>query len=344
MRMSENCSGFLLVLALFSAALSAEGLESKDPRLVGERPNASGPPTVISLGIYVLDVDEINDVKQRFSIDMLIDVAWQDPRLALPEGERTGRFRAIPLDTIWTPRILIVNERSLSLQFPRVAEVDDSGNVDYRQRMSGELSTDLLFREFPFDVQRLPIDIISHKYSPDEIIFSLNANLSGDDGSFSAEGWRLRILGAENSEFVLPGERTTRPRLIYFIEAERNMRYYLFTMFLPMTLIIFMSWTAFWLQPDIVPSRIAISTASIFSLIAFGFSIRLTLPAVSYMTRADVFVTGCTLLVFLSLGIAVIGSRWASAGRMEDALRLNAGARWIYVGLFCIVSTIALTI
>jgi len=131
--------------------------------------------------------------------------------------------------------------------------------------------------------------------------------------------------------------------LTYYIEAQRNAQYYLLTMFLPMSLIVFMSWTAFWLQPDIVPARIGISTASIFSLLALGFSIRLSLPAVSYMTRADLFVIGCTLLVFVALGVAVIGSRWANAGRMEHALRLNAIARWVYLGLFCIVVTFAMT-
>ena len=100
---------------------------------------------------------------------------------------------------------------------------------------------------------------------------------------------------------------------------------------------------ALWLQPDIVPARIGISTASIFSLLALGFSIRLRLPAVSYMTRADIFVIGCTLLVFVALGVAVIGSRWASSDRMEQALRLNAIARWAYVGLFGLVATIAMT-
>jgi uncharacterized membrane protein YidH (DUF202 family) len=104
-----------------------------------------------------------------------------------------------------------------------------------------------------------------------------------------------------------------------------------------MSLIVFMSWTAFWIQPNVVPPRIAISTASIFSLIAFGFSVRLSLPRVSYLTRADLFVIGCTLLVFMALGAAVIGSRWASADKMEQAVHLNATARWVYAALFLVV-------
>lgn len=319
---------------LFSGALSAQSVESADPGLVGERPNANGAATIITASVYLIDIDEIDDVGQQFSVDMFMSITWQDPRLALPENDRAGQIRTIPLNEIWSPRGMIVNDRGLSRQLPMVADVDALGNVQLRQRLSGELAANLDFKEFPFDIQRLPIDIVSYQYPTDELRFSPTARILGDADLFSAEGWQFRILEPELGEFTVPGAGVTRPRLTLLIEAQRNGQYYLLTMFLPMSLIVFMAWTVFWLQPNIVPPRIAISTASIFSLIALGFSMRLDLPRVSYITRADQFVLGCTLLVFLALGVAVIGSRWASADRMERALQLNAIARWAYVGLF----------
>ena len=336
--------GLLLIVMQFSTAVAAQGLESTDLRPVGERPTPSGEATLVTFGIFIFDIDEIDDVNQRFSVDMFVLISWHDPRLALPEDEQVGRNRSLPLDEIWSPRGLIVNDRGLSRQLPRIATVTDQGNVVFRQRLSGELAVALELNEFPFDTQRLPIDFVSYEHSPDELRFSVNTDLRGDAGAFSAAGWRMKIIEPEYGEFTVPAVGVVRPRFTYYIEAQRISQYYLLTMFLPMSLIVFMSWTVFWLQPDIVPARIGISTASIFSLLALGFSIRLGLPAVSYMTRADLFVMGCTLLVFVALGVAVIGSRWASADRMERALRLNAVARWVYVGLFALVVTIALTL
>ena len=334
--------GLLLIVTQFSIAVAAQGLESTDLHLVSERPNPSGEATLITVGIFIFDIDEIDDVNQRFRVDMFTLFAWHDPRLALPEDERAGRNRSLPLDEIWTPRGLIINDRGLSRQLPQNANIDDLGNVVYRQRLSGELAVTLELSEFPFDMQRLPIDFVSYQHSPDEVRFSVNTDILGDAGSFSAAGWRMRIVEPEYGEFTVPAVGVVRPRVTYYIEAQRNTQYYLLTMFLPMSLIVFMSWTVFWLQPDIVPARIGISTASIFSLLALGFSIRLSLPAVSYMTRADLFVIGCTLMIFVALGVAVIGSRWANSDRMEQALRLNAVARWAYVGLFGLVATISL--
>ena len=172
--------GLLLIITQFSTALGAQGLESTDPSLVGERPNPSGMATLVTFGIYLLDIDEIDDVNQRFSVDMFMIVTWHDPRLALPDDERIGQNRTLPMNEIWTPRGLIVNDRGLSAQLPRIVDIDDLGNVAYRQRLSGELAVAMQLKNFPFDKQRLPIDFISYLYSPDAVRFSINTDISGD--------------------------------------------------------------------------------------------------------------------------------------------------------------------
>jgi len=334
----------LLAATLFSAPLNAQGTDSTNARLVAERPNANGASTEVTIRAFLMDIDEIDDVRQRFNVEMFVNIAWHDPRLALPGKDHAGRIRTLPWSEVWTPRGMIVNDRGLSARLPQVVNVDGLGNVVYRQRFSGELAVDLDLQDFPFDSQQLPITIISYQYSPDEVRFSTNAILAVNDEGFSIEGWTFELLETQFGEFSIPAAGVVRPQMTFILEARRNARYYLLTMFLPMSLIVFMSWTAFWIQPNVVPPRIAISTASIFSLIAFGFSVRLSLPRVSYLTRADLFVIGCTLLVFLALGAAVIGSRWASADKLEQAVRLNATTRWVYAALFLVVAVATATI
>jgi hypothetical protein len=331
----------LILFGSFSLAALAEDPESPVLTTSGERPSLNGEPTQVEIGLYVIDVDEIDDVNQRFSVDMFIAARWHDDRLALPAAMRKGQKRLLPVDTVWTPRVLFLNDRGLTPQLRQLLEVDDLGNVEYQNRLSGELAANLEFEEFPFDVQRLPIDIVSYANTTDEMQFSIDSQVVADTAKFSIEGWKLTAPKPEVGVFVSPADGVSLPRLTYVIEASRDSQYYLLTMLVPMALIIFMAWTVFWLQPNIVPPRIAISTASIFSLIALGVSIRLGLPKVSYLTRADVFVLGCTLMVFLALGVAVIGSRWASSDRIEKALKANAIARWLYMILFIVVAYVA---
>ncbi len=342
-RPARRCiAGFLL--ALYGGCLLAQGLGPAANPLVEERPNAAGEPTPITVGVLFLDIADVDAVQQQFKADMFFRIAWQDGRLALPKDQRAGQTRIVPREQVWTPKGVIINDRGLKTQLPLVVEVDDLGNVRYRQRVIGTLAFKARLNNFPFDVQQLPVDFVSYAYSPDEIRFSDESGVIGDSSYVDAEGWSFTLLESDFGEFKIPEDGIVRPRLTFLIEAERDAQYYLLTLFLPMSLIIFMSWMVFWLQPDIVPSRIAISTASIFSLIAFGFSIRLSLPRISYMTVADVFVIGCTMMVFLALSVAVMGSRLANAGRMDHALRLNAIARWAYVGLFCLVIAVVVIV
>jgi len=336
-------SVMILLVGLMAAHVTvAETADTSVAATQLARPDLSAP-TVVDVDIFLIDIVAVDDVKQLFRVDMFMVVGWKDGRLALPPEQRTGSLRPMPMDKIWTPGGLIVNDRGLQAQLARVAEVDDSGNVTYRQRIYGELATNLEFKEFPFDEQQLIIDLISYRYGPEEL--KLNpSKFAGAANGFSAEGWRFEMLEPEVSEYFVPEVNVSKSRLIFKVKAIRDSEYYLLTMMLPMSLIVFMAWTVFWIQPEVVPSRIAISTASIFSLIAFGFSVRLGLPRVSYMTRADVFVLGCTLLVFIALAVAVIGSRWAGSDRLERAIKLNAIARWAYVGLFGLVVFAALNI
>jgi hypothetical protein len=319
-------------------ALAADkSLDVREAKLTGERPNKDGPPTEVRLGIFVFDVDSIDDARQRFSVDMLLHVTWKDERLALRHSQRKGLIRTVPRETVWHPRGLIINARGLSTSLPATVDIDDEGNVQFIQRGTGELAADLKFQRFPFDVQLLPIDVVSYAQPEDQITFALDSEILGDDGSFSVEGWQLTLLEPKLGQYQMPGLNKPRARATFVIGAERETVYYLLTLFIPMALIILMAWSVFWLPPDIIPARVGISTASIFSFVAFGFSVRARLPEVSYITPADFFVTGCTLLVFLALGIVVWGSRLANSERLDQALRISAVARWLYLLLFALM-------
>lgn len=312
-----------------------------DDGLISERPNAGGPPEEISVRFALLDIDDIDDKEQRFSVDAYYEIAWQDHRLAIDPGASSEqRMRTYSLDDIWTPRLTIVNDRGLNVMLPRVADVDIDGNVIMRQRLSGRLAVDLNLQDFPFDAQQLTINIVSYQYPPAELAYSTNSELLADSSTFSADGWRFEILPPEFSLFRLDPDSPGRSRLTLAVEAQRNAGFYVLTLALPMTLILFMAWMVHWIQPEVVPARIGMSTATVFSLIALGVSFRLSLPQIDYLTRADRFVMYSTLLVLLSLGVTVLATRWLHQDRDSDALRLSLAARWALPLAFILIAVL----
>jgi hypothetical protein len=77
----------IALLALLCTEAIAEVPASAESELLGERPSRNGEPTVVEISVFVFDIDEIDDVNQRFNVDMFITARWQDPRLALPVGK-----------------------------------------------------------------------------------------------------------------------------------------------------------------------------------------------------------------------------------------------------------------
>ena len=293
---------------------------------VGSRPNAGGPAEVIQVRLGLLDVVGISDRNQRFSIDAFVEVHWQDPRLAAGTAD-FGDTRTLSADEIWTPRLLIVNNRGVQRQLPDVVTVDRDGNVILRQRLVGDLAADFELREFPFDSQKLRIDIVSYQYSPEELVYSTDSDLVARVESFRSKGWTFEALEPEHSIYRLEEDGRGTSQLSYVLRAERKSGFYALTLALPMTLILFLAWLVHWLPPGVVPPRIGMASATVFSLIAFGVSFRLTLPAIDYLTRADRFVVLSTILVAVSLAVTVFASRLASKDRLEEASRLSRRTR-----------------
>ena len=140
---------WVVLLALLSMEALAVAQSSSETMMQGERPSRNGEPTVIEISVFVIDIDEIDDVNQRFSVDLFITARWQDHRLALPDVERKGKVRFMMIDDVWTPRVLVINNRGLTNQLREGVEVDDLGNMKYQNRVSGELKVDLEFKQFP---------------------------------------------------------------------------------------------------------------------------------------------------------------------------------------------------
>ncbi len=320
----------LLVSGLLAALACIPGhAEASAEAEIGSRPNAGGPAEVVTVRLGLIDIVEVDDRRQQFSIDAYVEVSWTDPRLVSSSPNRT-EIRSLSAADIWTPRLLVLNDRGLDALLPDVVTVDHSGNVTLRQRLAGSLAADLELQDFPFDTQDLRIDIVSYLYSPEELVFAEDSNIIAQTDSFRSKGWWFGALAPEFSVFRIEESGAGTSLLRFTVQAERKSLFYILTLAMPMTLILFLAWLVHWLPPTVIPPRIAMSSATVFSLIALGVSVRLTLPAIDYLTRADRFVVFATLLLAVSLATTVLASTWASTDKLDAANRLSRRMRVLF--------------
>jgi hypothetical protein len=298
------------------------------------RPHLEGAPTEVSVGLYFLDVSQIDDIAQEFAADVVVRLIWRDPRLADPGAPPT---RVLPLAEIWNPEVGFLNRRAVDLLLPEAVQVDPAGQIVYLQRALATLASPLDLRFFPSDEQDLGVQLVSYRYAPAELDLRVDTTLSGRLEVFSITGWTVELGPVDVVPLALPGADLSRAGMTFRLTAQRERMYYVLIMFLPLVLIALMAWCVFWIDPSLLPSQIAISTASVFTLIAFRFSVSFSLPRISYLTVADQFILAITLLVFIALGQAVLTGRLAKSGKEAFAGSLDRWGRWIYVVILAIL-------
>ena len=122
--------------------------------------------------------------------------------------------------------------------------------------------------------------------------------------------------------------------LDFDLVAHRRVGYYVWKVILPLSMIVVMSWSVFWMDPNNLGPQTGIAATSMLTLIAFLFALGNILPRISYLTTMDRFVMGSSALVFAALLEAIGSGYLASHGRAATAVRIERQCRWLFPTVF----------
>ena len=90
----------------------------------------------------------------------------------------------------------------------------------------------------------------------------------------------------------------------YITNIERNYMYFLSKIYLPIIIILLVSWSVFWINPKEIEARLTVSIVCLLSLIAYTFIVDKDLPKLSYLTIMDFII----LLSYFFSSIPTIGT------------------------------------
>ena len=314
-------------------------------RIANIRPDPKGPPTKVSVQIFVIDIQSVDNVKQQFTADFTLGLAWKDPRLIDTPGDSALIVCKLGLNEVWDPKIQILNRRDAHKRWPEVVEVYADGTVVYVQRFYGTFGAPFDLHSFPFDRQVLPISVVSIP-DVDEVEFVI---VEADRAeTFSIADWSigqgksdLEVLQVADG-LLRGGEQVHLPRLNYQFAVQRHTSYYMWKVMGPLAIIIFMSWAVFWIDPTQIGVQVGIATTAILTLIAFLFSLEARLPRISYLTRIDYFIFGSLTLVFLAFLQAIVTCSLGFQGNIALARRIDVWSRWVFPLSFVLVGIFVL--
>jgi hypothetical protein len=320
---------FAFLSGIADASSVAEAPEPGDS--VATRPDPQGQATRVSVGIFVVDISEIDDAKQTFKADLYVTLRWKDRRL-----ESSDVRRIVQLAKVWHPAVQIVNQRHLERELPQdVVKVDRDGNVVYEQRLEGTFVVPLNLHRFPLDEQVLAFRIVGPGHSSTDVEFVPDEH-SGRAQNFSIMDWMIGSPASQTDPLATPSGRELAG-FNCILTARRLTGAYIYQFVVPLTFIVCMSWAPFWMSPEQLGPRQGIAVTSILTVIAYRFVLASQLPRVAYLTRFDFLLLGCTTLVFLVLVQVVMAHAMLTKAQPERARKLDVWARGVFPALFLVL-------
>lgn len=296
---------------------------------VGFGVKAYSAPKVIDAGIKIQQLSEINLKQKSFDAVTEAILRWHEESLAFRPNEGEMEYRLYKYDEF----VDLLKRQGLIE--PLITFYNSYGRTDFQNdevvlRKDGEITRfirfstgyhldKLNFRNYPFD--RPTISILLDSLLPSSV-FELRFDpfLSGISDEFRNEEWK--VLSTKLIEKTHNSTKTfAHSRLELNVTLSRNLIYYMLRIFVPLLVIVMISWFTFFLKN--YGKRTDVASANLMTFVAFNFILAADLPRIGYMTLLDVTILLSFALLAITILVNVILKRLELAGKIEQAQKVD---------------------
>jgi len=315
-------------------------------------PNGEGP-VLVDIGMYIEGISDIDPVNNTFTVEGFIDMVWCDPRESYDPKE-LGWHKKIFLEDdahgeltlIWWPDITFPNESGGRDTENLELIIFEDGTVEYEERFAVTLEAKFDLAMFPFDTQHLEIQVESLAWSEEYMIFHEEADMIGLSDEFQLPEWEWDAetdLSFHIEEVQEIRDDAPFSEFVIELSVSRRPDFYLLKVFLPMALIVALSWAVFWMVESDLGDRLGISFTGLLTVVAYQFIIGDTLPHLPYLTFMDALINYSFVMMALTVVENVLVHILRTEGRDQFALRVDQSSRLVFpllyfIGLIVIVS------
>lgn len=258
-------------------------------------------PVEVTVNIQINKIYGINTVDETYIVDGYLVASWRSPDIkasgeAVTEtiiyendmaDEKTG-------NEIWVPAFEFINVVEKRNTANRRIIISEKGTVTYNERFNAIFSILTNLRIFPFDTQTFTIRMEAFSYSNEELVFLKGAS---DQDFFTGEisdEWeiidkKIYVSLQEYSHLTEDGSPTVFSRFNQEILAKRKIQYYLLQFIFPLSLIVIISWSVFWIPG--LSDQLSINSTLMLTVVAFNYSASNILPRLSYSTFLESLIT-----------------------------------------------------
>ncbi|OGO35655.1 MAG: hypothetical protein A2W35_05220 [Chloroflexi bacterium RBG_16_57_11] len=292
-------------------------------------------PTEVQTGLKLQQIVMIDQSNEIMTAVGTIKLAWQDPKLAFSPDEcncqvkeyTENNFNQFLTETggDW-PDFTFFNQQGNRWALNRVVDVLPDGSVTYLERFSTNFQLNFDFSQYPFDVEDFYIhaDML---YPEDRYVMVPMEGFSAIDPQHGEDEFILTDFDTSVTSVIASRVYPTS-RFTFHFGAPRYQVYYFFRIFVPVLLIILISYITFFLKD--FTRRIEVATGNVLLFIAFSWSLAEDYPRMGYLTFVDV-IMAITFMVNTLVVIYNVYLKWLETHeKRETADRIDRVADWVY--------------
>lgn len=317
----------LLVGVNEAEVLTGEAASSGDPLIKQAIP--------VQIGVKLQQIVDVNEQNEFFTAVASLQMEWIDPALAFSPDSCNCVFKVYTDQDFGQflaeneghfPEFTIFNQQGNRWTQNRLAVIHQDGRALYFERFSTNLQVDFDFSQYPFDSEEFIIRIDS--IFPESFYYFTDlegfSEISADHGEdeFIIDGFETAVTSEQAST------QSTTSRFTFTFGGPRHLDYYVLQIFMPLLLILSVSWVTFFLRD--YGRRIEVASANLLVFIAFSFSLSDNYPRLGYLTFLDAVMATMFILSALVVVYNVWLRRMEMNGQEELANRVDNVLDWLY--------------
>jgi hypothetical protein len=293
-------------------------------------------PIEVKTGLKILRISAVDSPNENYTVLSSLRMDWQDPHLAfspdscncsvkLYSDKEVDRFLA-EVGSRW-PAFTFFNQLGNRWIQSRAAAIWPDGRARYAESFNTTFQADFDFRQYPFDNQTFPVylDLV---YPTTTYTMTELPGYSEIDPAHGEDEFIISDLTVTPSTEMPAAVDKPVSRMTFSFSAPRHLNYYLLQVFLPIILIILISWFTFFLRD--YTRRIEAAAANILLFIAFSWSLADNYPRLGYITFLDAIMTVTFAVNVLVLLYNVYMKRLEGQGKDERVQHIDNVLDWAY--------------
>ena len=265
-------------------------------------------PYSVKLFVTVTDIQHIDQNDQSVEIEMFIRMQWNDSRLEYLSNENMTEEN-IYLEkeefVYWKPDLYAVNaKKTVSPEIqapPEFFKIWPNGRVLTSKKVNIRFGCKMEFRNYPFDTQICPLVFESYGHTSDKMNFHLRQDDVTVVTGLHLPDYNYKIKVEEEkvgySNLNLSWGIFSNSKIVFILERELSS--HMTKIFIPTIFFVILAWFALLIPMEFVPGRLVMKLTILLAINEISKSTGSV--QVAYMTKMDVWLTGCMLHVVFAL-------------------------------------------